>query len=158
MGLDMFLYIQKEKYISAYQNSDELQYPENILTYITFKDKCIIDIIKYKVGYWRKANAIHNWIVENCAYGEDCAQEIYINIKQLKLLLDTCNQVLLDHTLASSLLPTKQGFFFDCLDYNEYYYHNIERTIEILNPVIKFMENHKNTEDYDWSVIYHANW
>lgn len=46
-----------------------------------------------KVGYWRKANQIHKWFVENVQdYEDDC--DIYeVSEKQLKELLDTCESV-----------------------------------------------------------------
>lgn len=48
-----------------------------------------------QVGYWRKANQIHNWFVEHvqdgeddCAYHHECTREV------LEELLDTCKTVL----------------------------------------------------------------
>ena len=51
--------------------------------------------IMEQVGYWRKANQIHNWFVEHvqdgeddCAYHHECTREV------LEELLDTCKTVL----------------------------------------------------------------
>lgn len=51
--------------------------------------------IMEQVGYWRKANQIHNWFVTNvqdgdddCDYHHECTKEI------LEELLDTCHKVL----------------------------------------------------------------
>lgn len=48
-----------------------------------------------QVGYWRKANQIHNWFVnhvqdgeDDCNYHNECTKEI------LEELLDTCHNVL----------------------------------------------------------------
>jgi hypothetical protein len=46
-----------------------------------------------EVGYWRKANAIHKWFVENVQDGEDDCRHAYVNREQLQELLDTCKKV-----------------------------------------------------------------
>ena len=55
------------------------------------------------VAYWRKANHIHQWFVENVQGGVDDCKEYYASRKQLKKLLDTVNAVL----QASRLVPGK---------------------------------------------------
>ena len=47
-----------------------------------------------EVGYWRKANAIHRWFVDNVQEGEDDCGEYEVTIKQLKDLLRTVQDVL----------------------------------------------------------------
>lgn len=54
-----------------------------------------------EIGYWRKANQIHNWFVENvqdgiddCDYHNECTKEI------LEKLLSTCKTVLESCTLV----------------------------------------------------------
>lgn len=61
-----------------------------------------IDSFWDEVGYWRKANQIHNWFVENvqdgvddCDYHNECTEEV------LKKLLDTCKTVLESCTLTN---------------------------------------------------------
>lgn len=51
--------------------------------------------IMEQVGYWRKANHIHNWFVENIQDGEDdCAYHREVTKKDLEELLDVCETVL----------------------------------------------------------------
>lgn len=50
--------------------------------------------IQATVGYWRKANAIHNWFVQNVQGGKDECQEAYVERKKLTELRDLCKQVL----------------------------------------------------------------
>lgn len=45
-------------------------------------------------GYWRKANHIHKWFVDNVQDGNDDCKEYYVSSEKLKELLDTCQQVL----------------------------------------------------------------
>jgi hypothetical protein len=55
------------------------------------------------VAYWRKANHIHKWFVENVQRGVDDCEEHYVSRKRLKELLDAVNAVL----QASRLIPGK---------------------------------------------------
>lgn len=47
-----------------------------------------------EVGYWRKANAIHKWFVENVQGGEDDCGQYEVSKEQLEELLDVCKEVL----------------------------------------------------------------
>lgn len=46
-----------------------------------------------EVGYWRKANQIHNWFVENVQDGEDDCGYYEVSAEQLKDLLDICKLI-----------------------------------------------------------------
>ena len=169
MGLDMYLEIRKDEYRSKYhqdKGSDlALEYPKDITDFIPIPtDLTISRQTNYQVGYWRKANHIHNWFMQNCAERneydnpiDDC-RPIRITVGALEKLLDTCKKVLEDHSLASSLLPTQSGFFFGSTEYDEYYFGEIERTIKIIEPVLKFAKHKLEIEDYDWEVYYQASW
>ena len=45
------------------------------------------------VGYWRKANAIHKWFVDNVQDGEDNCDYYEVTKEQLEELLDICNTI-----------------------------------------------------------------
>ena len=48
-----------------------------------------------QVGYWRKANAIHNWFVENVQDGEDdCDYHREVTADDLQELITVCTKVL----------------------------------------------------------------
>lgn len=149
MGLDM--YLKGRIYVGANyehnnvngviyltKNGEELDIPFNKITDIS------IDL-----GYWRKANAIHGYIVDNFAGGEDDCRDIYLNSDNLKELLKRCKLVQENPDLAPDLLPTKQGFFFGNYEYNDYYFQDIKDTIEIIENALK----HKNV-----SYIYQSSW
>ena len=169
MGLDMYLEIRKNEYCSEYhqdKGSDlALEYPKDITEFIpNLTDLRISRQTNYEVGYWRKANHIHNWFMQNCAERDewdnpidDCSP-IEITVDKLEKLLDACKKVLADHSLAESLLPTQSGFFFGSTEYDEYYFGDIEKTIEIIEPVLKFAKHKLEIEDYDWEVYYQASW
>ena len=47
-----------------------------------------------EIGYWRKANQIHNWFVENVQGGEDDCGTYPVSKEQLEELLEKCEYVL----------------------------------------------------------------
>lgn len=169
MGLDMYLEIRKNEYRSRNHKDKgsrlKLEYPKDITEFIpNLTDLTISRKTNYEVGYWRKANHIHNWFIQNCAdrdeWGDpiDDCRPIEITVDKLEELLESCKKVLADHSLASSLLPAQSGFFFGSTDYDEYYFKDIEDTIEIIEPVLKFAKHKLEIKDYDWEVYYQASW
>ena len=93
MGLDMYLI--RKKYIGAkyewrnVKGKIEIEIDGKKLP-IEF-DR--LSYIEEDVGYWRKANAIHKWFVDNVQDGVDNCQQHYVSIEQLKKLLDKCKKV-----------------------------------------------------------------
>ena len=169
MGLDMYLEIRKSEYRSKYSKDKgsriKLEYPKDITEFIPdLTDLRISRQTNYEVGYWRKANQIHNWFMQNCANRDeydnpiDDCRPIEITVDKLEELLDTCKKVLADHSLAGSLLPTTDGFFFGSTEYDDYYFGEIEQTVEIIEPVLKFAKHKLEIKDYAWEVYYQASW
>lgn len=165
----MFLQIRKNEYCSKYHKDEgsdlKLELPKDVSRFFPNPTNLTVSrTTDYKVGYWRKANAIHSWFLENCAAKDpfdnpiDDCRPIEIPLEKLEELLDTCKEVLEDHSLAKKLLPTEDGFFFGSTEYDEYYFNNIKDTIDIIEPVIKFMNHMLEIKDYTWDVIYQASW
>jgi hypothetical protein len=100
-------------------------------------DPAKISYIIQDVGYWRKANAIHQWFVDNVQHGVDDCKEYDVSVEQLKELLGIVEQVLADHSLAGELLPTQSGFFFGSTEYDEWYFKDLEETRDILTEALK---------------------
>jgi len=139
MGLDMYLsrktYVKNwdfKKDTEVYKVSVKLNGKKH-----PFIDPKKISEITEDVGYWRKANAIHKWFVENVQNGEDNCKEYYVDMEQLKELHSLCVQIDKNHDLAPKLLPTQSGFFFGGTEYDEWYFKDIKNTIEILEELIK---------------------
>jgi hypothetical protein len=68
--------------------------------------------IEEEIGYWRKANQIHNWFVQNAQNGNDDCGSHYVDVEQLEELSANCKEVLADHSKAEELLPTQQWILF----------------------------------------------
>jgi hypothetical protein len=67
----------------------------------------------HEVAYWRKANAIHGWII-NHADVIDNGTPVPLTKQDLYDLREVCIKVLDGHTkeIALELLPPTEGFFF----------------------------------------------
>jgi len=143
MGLDM--YLTKHTYVRKYGDDKPtltLEYPGVQANRVQY--------IHEEIGYWRKANAIHQWFVHNVQNGVDECQESYVDEEQLKALLDVVMKVQENHGLASELLPTQSGFFFGNMDYDQYYFDALEDTRKILEAVL--------AEDETGELFYHSSW
>jgi hypothetical protein len=136
------------------------------------------------VGYWRKANHIHNWFVENVQCGVDNCGSYIVSRDQLVQLRDACQYVLdiakttngavevgvqysqngvaevitepaeiiINAEECAEILPTRGGFFFGGIHYDEYYLNGIKTTVQIIDNVLK-------TTDFDKQIIvYSASW
>ena len=45
-------------------------------------------------AYWRKANAIHKWFINNCGEGDENRRTMEVSLEDLKELLRVCREVL----------------------------------------------------------------
>ena len=107
-----------------------------------------------EVAYWRKANQIHNWFVENLQDGIDECQLTFVDEDSLRELLELCKNVSEKRSIEFSKenLPTTSGFFFGDVDYDEYYYSDVELTITKLEEILE-------ATDFDKEVIfYQSSW
>lgn len=96
-----------------------------------------------QIGYWRKANAIHKWFVDNTQDGNDKCQESDVSIEQILVLYNLCKKVIKNPEKYSELLPMQEGFFFGSTEYSDYYLEYVKDTKKILkkclnNPLEKY--------------------
>ena len=150
MGLDM--YLNKRTYVQQWEH----QKPEHKYEVVVTKGGEPTNIkpnkVKYiieEAGYWRKQNQIHRWFVENIQNGTDDCGEYYVSKTDLETLLELCEKVKADNSLADELLPGASGFFFGGTDYDEWYFNGIDNTIEILKEAL---------EDENGEYLYSSSW
>lgn len=156
MGLDM--YLSKRIYVGANYEHNNVK-GEIKLTRdkkrLKVNLKKVTEIIE-SVGYWRKANHIHKWFVDNVQGGEDDCKEYYVSKEQLEKLLADCELVLKakkrkEMEIVEETLPTQQGFFFGGGEYDKYYFISIKDTIKIIKDILK--EDLTNADIY-----YNSSW
>ena len=173
MGLDMYLnariHVSKLDYSDWDRNTDEWPPPTSQMfrsleadapTGLTKYSEFAGIEVSYPVAYWRKANAIHGWFVNECAGGVDECQPIYVPREKLVELRDACKAVASVHAgsveavaAENNLMPTP-GFFFGSYEIDEWYMEDLKRTAEMLDHILDLIPE----EEFDWSFIYQASW
>ena len=154
MGLDM--YLSKRTYVKNWEHMGPDK--QNKITLTTggqnnrsIKTNRISDVIE-EVMYWRKANAIHAWFVENVQEGVDDCKEYWVGVDKLQELIDLCSKVV--ETKDATLLPPQTGFFFGSQEVDDWYFIDLADTIKTLT---EDLEHHRNTNargDY----YYQSSW
>jgi hypothetical protein len=141
MGLDM--YLSAEKFVSGY-NHDKDENFEKILGLfnVTENDAHKSITVKITVGYWRKANAIHNWFVQNVQDGRDECQHSYVTVEKLLELKSDCEDAIAaynsgDKETAENLIPPTNGFFFGSTEVDDYYMDDLVETVKIINTCLE---------------------
>jgi hypothetical protein len=153
MGLDM--YLNASRYLSDYHEADKekkkqlLQIFPELHSYLE-EEKNPFREVTVEVCYWRKANAIHGWFVDNVQSGEDDCKKYYVDRNRLEELRDLCKKVLADRTLAADLLPSCSGFFFGNADYDDWYFKDLNHTVASLDKILKLPDG--------WVFEYQSSW
>lgn len=110
----------------------------NINNNFELRGKIISWLTPFKAEiYWRKANAIHIWFVENVQNSEDDCNKYEVSKEQIKALLILCDAVLKDNLKAKDLLPTQGGFFFGGIEYDEWYFEELQETSDNIKKLLK---------------------
>jgi len=98
VGLDM--YLSRRVYVKNWDHMPESQRWSISVMHggepvdIAQVNVANITYIEEEVGYWRKANQIHKWFVENVQGGKDECQNSYVSRSHLETLLDVVERVL----------------------------------------------------------------
>jgi len=145
MGLDMYLtgkrYLHDDSETKAVNSNVDLG-----------QGSFTISEVGIDAGYWRKANMIHQWFVENVQDNEDDCRIYYVPRESLKKLYDLCYEIYKDKNVnkAQELLPTQSGFFFGSTQYDDDYFEDIKLTIDIIDKALKLDER--------WDFYYQSSW
>ena len=157
MGLDM--YLTAKKYLWSDKDQEISQKMGEIVGISSDPEKrfagssLVVKEISVDAMYWRKANAIHGWFVENCQNGVDECQESYVPREKLIQLRDLCKDILEnpDAERDEDLEPM-QGPFFGTYEKDEWYWDDLKRTVEgITNALESLPEN-------EYQFYYQASW
>ena len=156
MGLDQYLIA--EQYVSGYsfKKNDGTAYETLLkLVGLTLDDvtgDAPSGTVSVNVCYWRKANAIHKWFVDNCQGGIDDRRLTCVPKEKLSQLLELCKEIKANPHKSRGLLPTRVGFFFGSTEYGEGYMQDIEDTIAQLEKIF----GNKKFEQFDF--YYRSTW
>jgi hypothetical protein len=126
MGLDM--YLRGKRYLFDSEIEDVSF--DDVLKFTGGRKPKEITI---ELGYWRKANAIHNWFVKNVQGGEDDCAEYLVQFSNLVKLRDACKEALVNNN--PDILEPVSGFFFGSTDINEWYWQDIRETHKLMSEL-----------------------
>lgn len=139
MGLDMYLMRANREEAEGWDN---LNREERSQILGPWKEVC----------YWRKANQIRQWFVDNCNYPADGnCEEVEVTKEDLERLMDTCREVLDNHDLAAELLPRSNGFFFGGQEYDEWYFDDLIDTYKSCQYILE-------TTDWEKEKVIYSDW
>ena len=149
MGLDM--YLTAKRYVSDYNDKDQALSTELMRHFPELTQTQTIQEVSVRVGYWRKANAIHKWFVTNVQEGVDDCGNYPVSRATLTELRDICVRVRdWPGALAAEQLPTASGFFFGNTDYDEWYFRDVENTAKIIDECLLLPK--------PWEFEYSSSW
>ena len=176
MGLDMYVTIRhkdtqgkleayeawEQKY--SYEEFQRLT-EEQVEEYRNSEPEYDDDMFGKELMYWRKANQIHNWFVQNCQNGVDDCGRYAITVNDLMKLKELCEKILTmtekrkemrypsfsatekvevdilyltpeGVEYATEHLPSRSGFFFGSTEYDNGYVWDLEDTVENINNTL----------------------
>lgn len=154
MGLDMYLAVEstmaKEDLIAFLEKEGLTRYwdwggqEKRLETLGNYADGAEDEDAYPVIAYWRKANAIHAWIVRNKAGGVDDCRQVPMDRESLTKLLDVCLSVLdagktdeaLEYAAAEFDLEPQSGFFFGSTEIDEWYRRDLEDTCQQLEKIL----------------------
>lgn len=176
MGLDM--YLTAEVYVGAKYHKvkqEALEVSNNFMPFgkgEDFTDCKVfpthnISNITYDIGYWRKANWIHKWFVDNVQGGKDDCERYIVGEADLEKLETVCKEIRDAYLgklkkeelikLIMDKLPTQSGFFFggtviETDEDLEYYMETITDTLVAIDLAKKY------SKDYNAIIYYQSSW
>jgi len=148
MGLDM--YLKGKRYISDYDDQDKVLINKLTQHFPELSETQTLQEVTVRVGYWRKANQIHKWFVDNIQEGTDDCGNYYVSRESLQALRTLCQQVIDFRHLATDKLPPQSGFFFGSDTVDEYYFRDLEDTIKIIDGALALPSS--------WDLEYTSSW
>ena len=161
MGLDM--YLTGKRYMATWideadaerQTAIQILFPELADMQTQFEGS-VVKEIRIEAGYWRKANAVHNWFVQRVQGGEDECRPHPVSHEQLAELKAQCERAIgargrdFEEETSEDILPTANGFFFGTTEYDDWYYATLAQTIEIVDRCLAMPDA--------WDFEYCSSW
>ena len=143
MGLDMYIFhTNRTKHtIEELVNIDSIrelnaETPEaqELLPLREYKHLKGVFSIFHEGAYWRKANAIHAWFVDNVQAGVDDCNHYELTREHLETLKNICTQAI--ETKDTQKLEPRDGFFFGSLYIDDWYWADVMHTIDQIDMLL----------------------
>jgi hypothetical protein len=158
MGLDMYIKytnrthhtIEELRSIDASKAlSPETPEAKEFLPLREYKYTKGVYTIFHECAYWRKANAIHAWFVDNVQNSVDDCGYYELTREQLESLKNVCKEA--EKTKNPHMLQPGADFFFGSTAVDDWYWSDIKDTIKQLNNALKMnWETHRFFYTSSW--------
>lgn len=153
MGLDM--YLEAEQYLWDFgEEAEKTNAVRAAIAGAMGETPGKVKSLVTEAAYWRKANAIHAWFVENVQGGVDECQRSYVDRSQLDELVVLCKSIIANPESGDELLPTQGGFFFGSTEYDEGYMEDLKDTVKMLEPLL----DEEKFPSRLWEFHYQSSW
>jgi hypothetical protein len=97
-----------------------------------------------------RAYAIREWFTSRIGVPKNGDGTIAVSKELLLELLESCNAIIADKSLAESLIPINTNDFISDQDYNDEYFDRIEETKEQLDHLFKTWKRRKQLYYFEW--------
>jgi len=147
------MYLMRRKYVKNWEHTPkERQFKVHGKAMIGQEIINLSDLsyLEFEAIYWRKANAIHKWFVDNVQKGEDDCRSYRVGVDDLENLLLTVDVCLANKKECHKLLPLLDGPFFGSREYDEYYFEELERTRDEINILLRNYPDDEYTYESSW--------
>ena len=118
------------------------RYTDAILDFPDLEEKLKEEVEGYYdqyEAYFRKVNFIYRYFEQTLGtMHNECYA--FVRPEDVDDLVDRCGKVLENPALASSLLPTKEGFFFGNTDYDEWYIQDVKDCLTQMKKYRKLLK------------------
>lgn len=148
MGLDMYLNMKVSHYPKKGDttiNLANLDSSWDNLDFNEFGASNRVDI-SMGVGYWRKANHIHNWFVNNVQEGADNCGDYNVTMDNFNSLYDTCMNIL--NKLNGKIFSINNEYREDCELYVKEHGIELEETVTFDVTKLKEFYGDNNLQMY----------
>jgi hypothetical protein len=123
-------------------------------------------VVSIEAAYWRKANAVHAWFVDECQGGVDeCQLSDAFDGEKLAQLRQRCLDALRafldgDPTKAGEIMEPRPGFFFGAYDIDQWWAEDMADTVRAVERCIQAGIEVAQRRDGGSPVMfrYHSSW
>ena len=145
------MYLQAERYVSGYEfrPAEEQELYHRLVK--SFDLEAIVPdhtpsaTVSFTVAYWRKANSVHKWFVDNVQDGKDDCERYAVSRVKLAELRDLCAGLLRVKVKSPGVavaavlenLPPSEGFFFGSTEVDEWFWQDMQVTVAQLDRALE---------------------
>lgn len=124
--------------------------PCTLTEFIKEKDDILKGFFPPHIAYFRKVNFLYKFFEHKI---DDESQSAMVTREDLETLISYCERILNAKDedkvdIAKELLPTRSGFFFGSIDYNEWYFYDVKDVMSKMKNLLNYID-----DNFIWVVF-----